>query len=121
MTWVERKEIEKTAGRLRRVRLLELRIIDTRGQGMAVIATCCIWSRRTAEPLRLCRTRRRHGPWAPDRNYFSLNLKFPELRSRPSDLAIRLSFLLLFFSLCRSMLTHGLKLFHERFLLYPLY
>ena len=73
MTWVESKEIQKIAARLGRVRLLALRVIDTRGQGMAVTAACCSWSRRTAESLRLCGTRRRLGPWVPDRKYFPLN------------------------------------------------
>ena len=89
MTWVERKEIEKTVAHLRRVLSFALRVIDTHGQGMAVTATCYTWSRCTAELLPLCYTRRRLGPWAPNLKYLPLILKFLGLRSRPRELATR--------------------------------
>jgi len=71
--WVESKEIQKISARLGKDCLFALRVIDTRGQGMAVTTACCSSSRGTADLLRLWCTRRRLGLWALDREYFPLN------------------------------------------------
>ena len=74
VTWVESKEIEKIAARLGRVRLLALRVIDTRGWSGDGRHSCLLHLVTAyCGTLRFCWTRRRLGPWAPNRKYFPLN------------------------------------------------